>query len=178
MDLIAKRYAQALIGIAIENDSLHTFEEQLSECTNIILKNKDVYEILTNPENINVLKKCLVDNIFTKDINFHILNFIKLLIDKSKINILSDIFIEFQKQSHQISNILDVAVISAFPLSRYESDQLLLKLKKKYDKTSINMNISIDESLIGGFKLIIDNKVIDKSISGMIDAIEHQIISR
>ncbi|MDK2800163.1 MAG: F-type H+-transporting ATPase subunit delta [Clostridiales bacterium] len=178
MNSISKRYAQALLLIAQEKDALTAYEQQLKECSCIIQSNKAIYEILSNPENSHAIKVNLLNRLFGNSVSKDILNLLKLLIDKKRLNLLNDILMAYKEGVHAFVKSLDVNIISAFPLTSDEMDRIKSKLKEKYNVSEVNLIPIIDESLIGGFKLVIGNQVIDQSIKGMMHTLKNQIITK
>ncbi|MDK2934757.1 MAG: F-type H+-transporting ATPase subunit delta [Clostridiales bacterium] len=84
----------------------------------------------------------------------------------------------YKEGVHAFVKSLDVNIISAFPLTSDEMDRIKSKLKEKYNVSEVNLIPIIDESLIGGFKLVIGNQVIDQSIKGMMHTLKNQIITK
>ncbi|WP_094551315.1 F0F1 ATP synthase subunit delta [Petroclostridium xylanilyticum] len=178
MNRISKRYAQALFQVALDKNSLDSYEQQLKECINIIHSSEAIYQILSNPENSYTMKTNLIDRLFGSSVERNIINLLKLLIDKERLDILTEILIEYSKEMRLRMKSLDVTAISAFPLQSDEINSIKSKLKNKYNVSEINLVCEVDQNLIGGFKLIIGNEVIDSSVKGIMDAMKNQVMSR
>ncbi len=82
------------------------------------------------------------------------------LLNKSK-----EIIAEFKNIYNQEQKILPVRVISAHKLTKEEKNNLREKLKNKYQVREVELTNQIDPSLQGGFKLIVDENVIDESVA-------------
>lgn len=94
-------------------------------------------------------------------------NFLRLLIMKNRILAVVKIHDEFQKLHAEYNNILHVKVVSAYPLSQDEQEQLSNSLHEKYQHT-IDLCLEVKPDLIGGLIIYIDDKVIDASVVGQL----------
>lgn len=175
MDRVSRRYSMALLEIAGTHNSINTFGQQLTEVVKIIQSNIIINNILSNPENPFEAKTGIIDSIFGGSIHKDVMNLIKLLIEKKRIGLLQGILEEYKAEAQKITSTLDVTAISAFPLLSDEIEGIKQKMKQQYKVSEINLITQIDESLLGGFKLIIGNEVIDKSVKGMMDTLSSEV---
>lgn len=74
---------------------------------------------------------------------------------------------------YQKSNI-EVKIYSAFETSKENIDKVVAKLSRKYNFTANPVNVIIDESLIGGIKVVFDSIVIDGTIKGKLKKIKQK----
>jgi F-type H+-transporting ATPase subunit delta len=107
-----------------------------------------------------------------------ILNYIKLLTDKQRLDLLGEIYTDFKKDYQILTKTLEVTVISAYPLSEDEMERIKSKFKNQYNVLHVTIISEIDNSLLGGLKFIIGNKIIDRSIKGIMNEIKNQVIMR
>jgi F-type H+-transporting ATPase subunit delta len=82
---------------------------------------------------------------------------------------------EFIKEASLLENIVEGTVYSTSPLTKEEIKSLEVALEKKdgYKTKLIN---KIDPSLIGGIKIVINDKIIDRSMKSALDDIKKKIL--
>jgi len=178
MHLLAKRYAQALFQIAIGDNTARLYGEQLEKCIQVIKENRMITNILSNPETELSSKESLLEALFGTGIHKNILNLLVLLIKKNRLSLLEDILINYKKELQHYTRTLDVVLVSAFPPEESEISHIKEKLKQKYHASDVYLTYKIDQNLIGGFKLIIGNEIIDNSIKKMMVKMKHDLLSR
>jgi F-type H+-transporting ATPase subunit delta len=114
-------------------------------------------------------KKKIITNVFKKIISETLLNFLYVLIDHNRFNLLRDIRKEFDKFIREENKILMIQVKSVKPLSEKEIDNVRKALKHKYTKYTLEIENVIDEDILGGFQIIVDDEVIDYTLkSGLL----------
>lgn len=161
MTKIAKAYANALMDLSIE----------CSLDKNKVLKelqfvksyyDKELVSFLMYPKISKDEKKDLFTNCF-KNIDVLVLDFIKVLVDNDQIFELPSIISEFNSL---INHELGLTVVNVTSLEELSSDDLMAI--KKYFKNKLNMEIiikqKIDKSLLGGYIIEYNGKVIDASL--------------
>ena len=95
------------------------------------------------------------------------------LVGKSKI-LLSSLKEIIYKQE----KILEVNLSSAVILDNHQKEELILKLKKRYDANEIIFNEIVDKSLLGGFKVEINNEIIDLTLRNKISKLQEHLASK
>ncbi len=89
---IAKRYARAFFEIAAEEKRYEEFSRELGSFSAILKENKNLSEFLANPVFDQPDKKAVLESVLEKiAVSPLTANFLKLLVDKRRIGILSDI---------------------------------------------------------------------------------------
>ena len=89
---ISKRYARAFFEIAEEEKQLERYYNELRQFSSIIAQNTDLGGFLANPVFEQESKKNVLEKIISKlSLSPMTINFLKLLIDKKRIDVLSDI---------------------------------------------------------------------------------------
>ncbi|KNY28511.1 F0F1 ATP synthase subunit delta [Pseudobacteroides cellulosolvens] len=172
MPLIDKRYAEALVEIADNANAIDEFQHELVEIIGIYKDQQDFRLFLNNPEVKIDTKKETLKSIFSKDLRPEILNFLLLLLDKDRIKHLPGINDEFIKLADIKRNTLNMTIISAAELDELQITKIKEKYGKLYSATSVKASVEIDQSLIGGVKVKIGDKVIDGSVKGRLESIK------
>jgi len=101
-----------------------------------------------------------------------------LLVDKERFENIRGIVEEYFRLADERKNILNMTIISAFPLEDVQINRIKEKYKKLYNKTDVKAKLIIDKSLIGGVKIQIGDKVIDDSIKGRLLCLKEALLQR
>jgi F-type H+-transporting ATPase subunit delta len=164
--IVSKRYANALIDISLEKKDIENIYSQFKKFIDYYNDNGnlDFKEYIGLPF---IDKKERIDaiNILSKDLSLNEIlnNFLSLLIENERINILNNIFEEFVKIKNEKNGIVKMTIISGQKLKDYELTILKEKVEKILNKKIIlEENISADT--IGGFLININGKIFDGSL--------------
>ncbi len=111
------------------------------------------------------LNKEIDQNTFAKNV-ISFLNRRKLF-SKSKI-----ILKHLDKILNEDKGLLEVRLITAYPLIEKDKKSIANELKKIYQKNSVIFEERIDMRLIGGFRLEIGEEIIDLSISNKLQKLQ------
>lgn len=159
----AKRYANAFLGLALEKDILENTREDMLLIKNTIDASSDLQVFLKNPIIKKDQKKAAVKQIFEGSVQDVTFEFYNLLARKDRENLLEDISNKFIELYNQHQGIIKVGVTSAKKLEEAQ----LKALKKSIEQTTgkkVEFNTDVDEELIGGLKIRIEDTVVDGSV--------------
>lgn len=167
----ARRYAKALLEIALEQKVLDDIYSDMSLVSETISSSRELELFLKSPIINQDKKHNALKEIFGDQINSISSSFFEIIIRKGREDLLfgiSNAFIEAYKKH---KGILDVEVVSALELSDKEIKSLKKSLETKTGKT-INITSSVDASLIGGLTIKIDDTVTDGSVKHKLENLE------
>lgn len=161
---LAKRYARALFQIAREENSVEEIYGELSGFSAILKENKDLMDFFVNPIFDQADKKAVLNELLTKiDVSTITANFLRLLIDKRRINILLEVEECYRADLDELLNRIRVKVRSAFPLSGDAKQRLLSRLSEMTGK-NVEMAVEDDRSLLGGIIVAVGDTLYDGSV--------------
>ncbi len=176
MDTIASRYASALLELAIESNKVDTYQKQIKFVYSVIKENPNLVEFLKCYTIDNEEKKNLIGKIFKEEVETNILYFMYLLIDKKRVNYLDRICLEFNSACNEYRGILEGVIYTVELLNDEQIKELensvALKLNKKVELTN-----SIDPSLIGGVKIVVNDTVFDNSVASRLQSLKQELIN-
>ena len=175
--LIAERYAQSLIDLGKNNDlSYVAIATDLAAIQLILNRSKDLYDALTNPL-VNVDdKENIIDSVFVKDVDKLIINFLKLLVERNRFNLIYDVIAKFNLLLDDVNNVARVEVVSDVSLNENEKNIILEKLSQKISDKQISVKYSVDESIIAGLVFKLGDDVLDTSVSHRLEELQKSII--
>lgn len=176
MSLVDKRYAEALVNISVQKNKIESFQEDLKWIVNIYNTQLDLKLLFLNPQVKVEVKKEMVEQLFRDQIEPDLLNFLKVLIDKGRINFLPSIVDEYNKLADKYKNVLNMTIISAAPIGEMQINSIKEKYRILYNATSVKASMETDTSLIGGVQVRIGDKVIDGTVKGRLESLRQYLV--
>lgn len=174
VELVTKSYTDVLFDLAKEENILEPMNEELEEISKIFSGNDEYINFLTSPQIDKTEKIQTIDVIFGGKINQLTLNFLKVLISNGRIKYLSSMAKYYKELLREYLGISYVEAITAIPMTDEQKNSLIKKLEKKLDK-KIELNNIVNESIIGGMKILIGEKSIDASLKTRLNELQQQL---
>jgi F-type H+-transporting ATPase subunit delta len=165
---LAKRYAKALWELADERGQLEAVLQQLKVFEELFQSNHLFRWFLLTPviekgEKINVFEKLFVANVLPLCYYFFI-----LLIKKGRQNYLPQLVFEMERLYDLSQNRLRLKIVLPAELDKEEQNQLEQRLKA-FLHSDIRLDKTIDESILGGIVVRIDDTVYDMSLRNQLN---------
>lgn len=175
VELVAKRYGQALFELAVESGQLKEREEEIKYVLKVMNDEPDLSLILSHPNISKDAKIEAIESIFSENVSRDLLGFLALAIQKGREENITDILLYVLSKLRTEGGYLTAFVTSAVELS----DEDLKILKEKLEKqtgSKISISASVDKSLIGGMHIRINDRVIDNSIKSRLHRMSNDIL--
>lgn len=119
----------------------------------------------------------IIDKIFKPYVDSLTFRFLTVLANKNRIGILAKIPDQFKAFYNDHNEISEVRIETALGISDKLRETIIKKLEQKTGK-SIVMTCDINRSLIGGFRLYFENRLIDLSVSGRLQKIKTSLLEK
>lgn len=174
--LVGKRYALALFETGLELDKVEEFEKEVSFIGKVLENDPELGVVLSHPKITKDEKKDLVNKLFKESISQEMLNFLYIVIDKRRERYINEIDSYYHQLYNEEKNILEVRAITAVPMNRKAEDKLKTILSNKLGKNIVLKNI-VDNKVVGGVMLKIENKIIDGTVKGQLESIQKNLKS-
>lgn len=171
---LARPYARAAFEYAQQQQAIAIWSEQLKKLAQLS-QNTTVSKLLQNPnysghQQVEILL-ALLEN---KNLNANLENFIKVLAENDRLNLLPDIATLFDQLVAEHQKVLHGQVMAAIKLDEPFLQQLNLALNKKLGKT-VQLETHIDPSLIGGVVVRVGDLVLDGSVRGELQRLRQTV---
>ena len=167
---VSKRYALAIYDFATENDEVFEVFEVLNLLLEHIKNDEDFKKFLKYPVIDKEEKKKLINHIYS-DVNKQSLKILDYLVDKDRLLHIKEIYEEYSKIYYEKHKKLIVTAIFPKELTEAQKEKLTENLKKLKGKDVV-IHYRIDEKLIGGGLIKINDEVIDGSIKTQLNSIK------
>ncbi len=158
-----KEYASALFSLATESNFVDKYEKSLLEIGNIFKENPDYIKVLESPAIPLSERIAFIDEAFGSTYTEYLVSFIKVLCENGHITEICSCIEAFCDLVRIYKNRTVATVYYVEPLTDQQKEALLNKLQKISGKV-IEPEFIKDESLIGGIKVQIDDKIFDGSV--------------
>jgi F-type H+-transporting ATPase subunit delta len=168
---VATRYAKSLIDLAVENKSLEATRKDMELFSQTLRANHELQAVLSNPIIAHNKKIKILEAIFGDKVSKVTDSFFKIMINKSRSEILYPTSKEFINQYNIIKHIVRAYVTSATPLSAANKKSVIAELEGA-TKGTIELHTKVDPGLIGGFVLTIGDLQVDTSISSSLNRLK------
>ena len=159
---INERYASALFSIAIEEGALEKYIEQ-AVFVRETLGNGECLRVLEHPHIPETEKRGLIAGLFGDSLPDGLKGFLYLLIAKSRENLSIPVLTAFLELANRFKGKTTAAVVSAADLTETQLQRIKLTLSKKLNK-KVEIASRTDTSLIGGFYVLVDGFLMDRTL--------------
>ena len=172
---VARRYAEAFFSIAQEKNSIDTFQQELELVVKTIKETENLKEYFSHLLIPAKDKKDIANKIFSGKISSTTLNFLMMVLDKRRQDYLEVILGEFRDMADEVRNITKAELISAQEVPEAEVKALAEKLSASTGK-QVQLEQSVDPSLLGGIKLRIGDQIMDGTIAKKLEMLKMQLM--
>jgi F-type H+-transporting ATPase subunit delta len=179
---VARPYAQAAFEVAQESNALAELSESFA-VAKALMEDGQVAEFLSAPAMTDEERLAFLQGLFAEAVgegsvfaggSQHGTNFIKLLFENGRVNVLPEIAEHFEALKAKVENTVDAVITSAAPLSKEQQQAMADALKEKLGR-GINVTTEIDENLIGGAVIRAGDVVIDGSLRSRLESLANAL---
>lgn len=175
-ELATTLYAKSMFEASKEDDSLKLVYEELNLVKNTIDSNPRLLEVFKHPLLSINQKKEIIKSIYEHNLSKLSLNFLCVLIDAKRFNMISSIIDEFNNLYDIDNNILKGTIITKNKLSDDEINKYEEKLTKSLN-SNVKLNNILDENIIGGVIVKIGDKLYDSTLKGQLNELRKELIN-
>lgn len=171
---ISVRYAKALFQSAAEQKQLDAVYKDM-EFLSDTCKLEDFQFMITMPSLQVSQKRQLVDAIFKKHMSELSLSMIKLVIENKREVYLTGIARNFSDLFRKSKGIKTASLVTAALLDDTGMKAIRDLITKAYD-SDVELSLSVDEDVIGGFVLTIEDLQYDASVASSLKKLKKQLL--
>ena len=176
--ILARRYAKAVFTVGTENGKFEAYNESLQAVAKLYENNPDVVDALTNPlYPMEIREKVMGGIVKSMDVDSVMSNFLNLLVEKKRVEILPEIAEGFNAMVDDAKNVSHGTVVSAIELSAELQAKIQSTLEKLTGKT-VELTTSVDPTIIGGMVAKVGDLVLDGSIKTQLAGLKESIKGR
>jgi len=163
---LARPYAKAAFEYAMQAKKLAEWSEMLVFCAAVV-QDETTQQLLTSPHFTKQDQSEAMLKICDGKLDAKASNFVKLLAQNGRLLALPEIQTLFEFLRSEFEKTIKAEITSASPLSDKQIAELKKKLAAKLGR-QVEVNLELDESLLGGFIIQAEDLVIDGSVRGQL----------
>lgn len=167
-------YARALLDWSSQMNIATEVYEQSVKLLLFLSNNPEFSKLIASPVVASSTKERICLDLL-QEFAPHFTKLLTLLIKKGRGNYLAKIAFQYQRLYRIKNNIVKVEIESASEMNNLTIGAIKGFLEKKLEK-SVEVEHQIIPELIGGFKLTIDDKLLDKSVKGELGAFRRKLL--
>jgi F-type H+-transporting ATPase subunit delta len=169
---ISSRYAKSILELASERGELDTVLSDMEGMQKAV-KNRDLYLLLKSPVVKSDKKLAVFNAIFDGKISKLSSEFFKIIMRKGREQYIPEIAADFIRQYKLQSHVTTIQLTTAHEIEQSIIDGIEQKLlaSNATDK-SVEIENTVDASLIGGYVLKIGDKLYDDSVKGKLEKLK------
>ncbi|GGI86641.1 F0F1 ATP synthase subunit delta [Legionella impletisoli] len=167
----ARPYAKAVFEYALDARALSAWSQILQILAGAVL-DRVATDFITNPtstiEQQTELLVATTEGTQFKEQQQAIQNLVALLAENKRLLLLPDIYAQYEALRAEQEKTLTVKVRAFAPLTEAQQQQLIKSLSQRLQR-QITLDVTIDESLLGGAVIHAGDLVIDGSVRGKLN---------
>ena len=165
---VANPYARALYDFSVEKNLMHQITADFQNLEISLTENPDLTDYLNNPLISVEQKQELLEKALKSELNQETFKFLSVLNKRKRINLLPTVISNYLELVYELASIKTIEVSTAFAFTNLQKNTLIKKLKELTNAREIRLVINVDSSLIGGFLIKTNSKVIDFSVKNQL----------
>lgn len=164
-------YARALFEFGVREGSGREahYGDMLSSFAQCLVSSEDVFVFLCGAHVNRVRKKEYLSGVFCDPEDRYFLNFLKVLIDKNRMDIVGYIDLDYRRLWNESRKRQTIVVESAFPLDAETIADLQNAFAKKTGAREIETVVSVMPELIGGIRVTVGSAMYDGTTRSELD---------
>ncbi|HPG60909.1 MAG TPA: F0F1 ATP synthase subunit delta [Casimicrobium sp.] len=170
---IARPYAEAAFALARDSGMLPKWADTLAVLA-AVASDAKVAAAVDNPKLSSEQKQSLFTTVMGDKLDVNTTSFVKVLLEADRVKLLPQINEHFQALKRDNDNVARATIVSAFPLTEQQRDELKGALAKRYGR-QIETAEQVDPALLGGARIIVGDQVIDRTVVGQLQKMSRQI---
>lgn len=161
----ARRYAQALLDLARQDDSLDRWLEDLQKL-NSVFGTEQVMSALEDPRLTHAAQQEMVERLVPKEVTSPLArNFLLLLIRRQRLGLLPRITEVFQEMYNKERGIVVADVTTAVPLDEAHERLVAEQLSRITGGKTVQLRLRTDPKILGGMVARIGDELLDASVA-------------
>ncbi len=174
--VVGRRYSNALYSLALEEGQIENIKENSDLVIKSLKGNEEFEDIIKHPRISNKEKEELINKVFNNELHETLKGLISILIKKGRSGEIINTLEMYNELVKKHNNIIDAKIVSSVKLSEERIEQIKDKLSNNLNK-EVQVEVEIDESLIGGLLIRVDGRIIDGTIKKRLEDIRSGLLN-
>jgi F-type H+-transporting ATPase subunit delta len=172
---LAVAYAQALLDLANEAKNAEDIGQELRDLRQIIDTNESFAQVLADPAISNEERGRLIHTVFDGRASHLILNFLGLVNEKGRLSLLPAMAGAYDDLLDKQRGNIEVDVTVAHKLNDEQLESVRRTVSEALKRNAV-VHQYLDESIIGGVVLRVQDQLIDGSVRAQLTAMRQKLL--
>lgn len=172
---IARRYAEAVFGLALKQNTLDRTLEDVKEIAQLFAIRKLAY-LLREPKIPAQRKETAIRQALASRVLPTSLNLALLVVQRELVDFMQNIAKELEQLVLDYRNEAVAEVTTAAPMDEAQRAQVVQALERSTGKT-VRMQTRVDPNILGGVVARVGDQVIDGSVRQRLSALQQQLLN-
>jgi len=168
LNSLATPYAEALLQVTESRGESETVANQCKDLLAVWDSSAEFRDAMVSPVLEPDAKKKALSSLVGEQIAPSLMNLLKVLADRQRLLALDAVMLRFLDLFREQQGITLAQVRSAQALSEAQQTALSKKVQAMAGTNKVDIDLSVDPSLIGGFVVSLGSQVIDASLAGQV----------
>lgn len=174
-EALARRYAAALVDVAVERNDSGAVKSGLGAFVDVFFESDDLRNFLESPGLEAAAKRQVIEKIAERmSLPASVRNFLWIIVDHRRTEMLREIEAAFREKLNERLGIAEAEVTSARSLSDPEKKELMTALERRTGK-KIELTFREDAGLVGGAVVRVGSTIYDGSVREQLARLRGQL---
>ncbi len=173
---VGKLYAQALIELADEQGQLDAVADEVGQVEALLHDHAQLRTLLETPALSTDDRAGLLQRLFEGKVSDAFYKLLQVMNRKGRVGELPALVASFAALMDERSGVVPVEAYVAAPLDDATLERVKSELGAALGGKTVKLEQHVDESLIGGLKVKIGDKLVDASVASQLRAMRNQLI--
>ena len=169
----ARRYAEAAFQVALADDQLDRWKEDLATAAEI-LGRPDVAPTVDNPAVPLAKRQEIVRQLLGTRITAQALRLVSLLVERGRVNALPKLSEDYNRLLNAHRGVVEATVTSAVPLTADETAEIRSRVEAMAG-SAVELRTEVNPDLLGGLTIQVRDRLLDASIRGRLERLRDQL---
>jgi len=174
-DAVGRVYAQSLLELAQQDGQVEVLADEMADLLPLVSAGGELDQLLTNPAIGADERKQIVERVFEGKVSDLLYRFLQVVARKGRLGHLAQIASGYLQAVSKDRGEVEVEAYVAAPMDAATASSVAEKIGASLGK-KVTMRQHVDESLIGGLKIRIGDKLIDASVSSQLNQMKRRMM--
>lgn len=170
---LARPYAEAVFKLARQSGEFTRWSEILAFLEQVV-QDPRFAEIVANPRVSKETLQAVLLDIGAEVLDEAGKNLVRLLVKNRRLAVLSSLFKQYQALRAEHEGVIKVELVSTYAVKPPQKDEVAAALKQRFGK-EVDVEITVDRKLLGGWIIRAGDQVIDMSVRGRLQQLASEL---
>ena len=173
---LATAYAKSLVELASDQNEAERIGKELADLEKVLESDPAFQTFLASPAIGEVERGQVIEKVFRGRVSPLLANFLGVMNRKGRLGLLPQVAVSYQKLLEDQMGLIEVDVISAQRLTPDQLEQVRRKVSAALKREAV-VHQYVDESIIGGLLIRVEDQLLDASVKAQLRAIRRQLLA-